>query len=274
MARKRSAKAKFDFTENQLPSNRKEVFVDCLKINKGVLIKIGFRLLLFSLPLVLSYMLMNISASSLYEQYLSGNVEIEAIHSTVNAFNLINILLWGIVGIGCGGSFRVVRGLIWQEPIFINSDFSDGIKLNWKPFLAIFSVIGFVIFAIMAVELQPELQYLLIFISAIILLPVLIIMMGLYNVYNITSAEAVYNSLTIYIKNLFYNLLMAIAVSVIFALLIASGVLKYLLVPLFILLVAPLLMVAIHLYLCYLFDIHINKLSYPEYVDKGIHRRK
>ena len=274
MAKKRIAKAKFDFTENLLPSNRKEVFVDCLKIKKTVMVKIGFRLLLCSLPLILSYLLMNISVSSMYDQYLLGNVEIEAMRSTVNAFNLINILLWCIVGIGCAGSFRVVRMMIWQEPIFINSDFSDGIKLNWKPFLAIFSVIGFVIFAIMAVDVQAELQYLLIFISAILLLPVLIIMMGLYNVYNITPSEAVYNSLTIYIKGLFYNFIMAIGASVIFALLIASGVLKYLLIPLFVLLIAPVMMVAIHLYLCYLFDININRFSYPEYVDRGIHRRK
>ena len=76
------------------------------------------------------------------------------------------------------------------------------------------------------------------------------------------------------IKGLFYNFIMAIGVSVIFALLIASGVLRFIIIPLFILLIAPVMMVAIHLYLCYLFDIHINQKSYPEYVDRGIHRRK
>ena len=274
MAKKKIARAKFDFTEDLLPSNRIEVFVDCLKIKKAVMVKVGFRLLLCSLPLIISYLLMNISVSSMYDQYLLGNVELEVIRGTVNAFNFINVLLWGIVGVGCAGGFRVVRMMIWQEPIFINSDFSNGVKLNWKPFLAIFSIIGFAIFAIMAADVQAELQYLLIFISAILLLPVLIIMMGLYNVYNVTLTEAVYNGLTIYIKTLFYNFVMAIGVSAIFALLIACGVLKYVVIPLFVLLIAPVMLVAIHLYLCYLFDNNINRFSYPEYVDRGIHRRK
>ena len=276
--KKKNKVSKIDFTNEQLPSTRYEVFVDCLKIKKTVLAGLGLRLMLFCLPLILSTMIMDISVSGLQEQYLKGEVAITVVYSSINMFNLINVFLWGLVGVGCAGCFRVIRRLIWQEPIFINSDFFDGIKLNWKSFFLIFASAGFAVFASSSVSIagngSSTIQYLSIFTSIIFLIPVLVIMTGLYNVYNITFKEALYNSLIIYIKNLFANLLMTLIIVAVFVLMIIAGALKYLLlfvVPLFI---APILILGIHLYLCYLFDIHINKKSYPEYVDKGIHRRK
>ena len=276
--KKKNKASKIDFTNEQLPSTRYEVFVDCLKIKKTVLAHLGLRLMLFCLPLIISTMMMDISVSGLQEQYLKGEVELTAVYSTINAFNLINIIFWGLVGVGCAGCFRVIRRLIWQEPIFINSDFFDGIKLNCKSFFLIFAIAGFAMFASTSIYTagngSSTIQYLSIFTSIIFLIPVLVIMTGLYNVYNITLKEALYNGFIIYVKNLFANLLMTLIIVAIFALLVISGALKYLLlfiVPLFI---VPILILGIHLYLCYLFDIYINKKSYPEYVDKGIHRRK
>ncbi len=276
--KKKNKASKIDFTNEQLPSTRYEVFVDCLKIKKTVLAHLGLRLMLFCLPLIISTMLMDISVSSLQEQYLKGEVELAAVYSTINAFNLINIIFWGLVGVGCAGCFKVVRRMIWQEPIFLNNDFFDGVKLNWKAFAAIFMSVGFVIFVSTSVYSESSslltMQYFSIFISIIALLPILVIIMGLYNVYNVTLKEAIYNSFIIYIKNLFSNFLMTLTIVAIFALVLLTGALKYLLLFVLPLFIVPLLMVGIHLYLCYLFDIHINQKSYPEYVDKGIHRRK
>ena len=276
--KKKNKVSKFDFTENHLPSTRYEVFSDCLKINKTLLVRLGFRLMLFCLPLIICSMLMDISVSTLQEQYLNGEVELTAIYSTINLFNFINIFLWGLIGVGFAGCFKVVRRLIWQEPIFINNDFFDGIKLNFKPFALIFMCAGFTIFVSMSSYMGGTgewiVQSLSIFTSIIFLLPILIIMMGLYNVYNITFKEAIYNSLIIYIKNLFKNLLMTLIIVLVFGLVIISGALKYLLFFILPLFIVPILMVGVHLYLCYLFDIHINQKSYPDYVDKGIHRRK
>ena len=276
--KKKDKVSKKDFTNDQLPSTRYEVFIDCLKIKKAVLAQIGLRFLLFCLPLIISCMLMDVSVSGLQEQYLEGKVEITAVYSTINMFNLINVVFWGLVGVGCAGCFRAIRRLIWQEPIFVNSDFFDGVRLNHKAFFLIFATVGVVVFASTSVYTAEgglsAIQYLSVFTAIIFLIPVLVIMMGLYNVYNITIKEALYNSFTIYVKNLFTNLLMTLAIVALFALIMILGALKYLLlfvVPLFI---APVLILAIHLYLCYLFDIHINKKSYPEYVDRGIYRRK
>ncbi len=276
--KKKNKASKNDFTEKQLPSTRYEVFKDCLKINKTLLVRLGFRLMLFCLPLIISSLLMDVSVSTLQEQYLNGEVGIEAIYSTVNSFNLINVFLWGLIGIGCAGCFKVVRRLIWQEPIFINNDFFDGIKQNWKAFVLMFMSAGFAIFvstsSYMGGSAEWIVQNLSIFTSIIFLLPILVIMMGLYNVYNITFREAVYNSFIIYVKNLFQNLLMTLVIVLIFGLAMITGAFKYLLFFILPLFIVPVLMVGVHLYLCYLFDIHINKKSYPEYVDKGIHRRK
>ena len=276
--KKKNTVSKIDFTENQLPSTRYEVFADCMKINKILLVRLGFRLLLFCLPLIISCLLMDVSVSVLQEQYFNGEVEIEAIYSTVNSFNLINVFLWGLIGLGCAGCFKVIRRLIWQEPIFINNDFFDGIKQNWRAFVLIFMCAGFAIFVSVSSYMGGSedwiVQNLSTFTSIIFLLPILVIMMGLYNVYNITLKEAIYNSFIIYVKNLFQNLLMTLIIALVFGLVMITGTFRYLLFFILPLFIVPIMMVGVHLYLCYLFDIHINQKSYPDYVDKGVYRRR
>ena len=128
----RNRKAKNDFEKHQLPSNRKESIKDILSLRWTVLIKVGFILLLFGIPLMIHQILINISIYEIELAFQNGNIDElyarQAIFDTINTGNLIFIPLLVLFGIGLSGGLRVLRQLIWQEPIFFWHDLKQGIK--------------------------------------------------------------------------------------------------------------------------------------------------
>ena len=68
----RLKRAKNDFTVNDLPKNRYEVFADCIKERFLLFPSMGLTLLLFALPLFFVTLLSDNTAGALYSAYLNG----------------------------------------------------------------------------------------------------------------------------------------------------------------------------------------------------------
>ena len=271
-------KSRFDFIESNLPSNRKEVFFDCLKLRFGILFKLGILIFIFFIPLFLTSLIMDVSVTSLYENMNDDESIKNAIIGTINLFNLINIPLFVILSLGFAGAFRVVRQLVWGEPIFFSSDFMDGIKLNGKGFSLCFLIVGIVNFIISYVLYTNDSYNIISFIPLVltflIFIPIGLYVLSLYNTYNITFKSAIYNGLLLYVKELPKTLLFTLIVELPFAILLISDITKYLIALVAVIFIIPLLIMAYYLFSCYVFDKHINAKSYPEYVDKGIRRKQ
>lgn len=135
--------SKTDFTNESLPKTRREQYFQIVKDNFPLLFKIGLICLLFLTPFIITFFLK--------ESYLRGISNDSSLNideqkslylSFEMIFNAIYIACTMIFFIGFGGILKIVRRLIWNEPIFFKEDFFLGIKENIVQFLLIGFVIG------------------------------------------------------------------------------------------------------------------------------------
>ena len=270
-------KARFDFVESNLPSNRKEVFIDCLKLRFGLLFKIGALIFVFSIPLLISMFFLDVSVSSLYNN--SSNIEnvYDSITQTINLFNLINIPLLMILSLCLAGVFRIIRQLVWGEPVFFGQDFIEGIKLNGKGFSIIFLLVGIINFicsyAFYANTDSFIIKVMPLVIGLLVLFPIGILMLSLNNTYNISISSSFSNGMILFLKEFPKVILCSFIMGLPFILLFISNLIRYLIIVIILIFITPLLIMGLYLFSCYLFDKHININTYPDYVDKGIKRR-
>ncbi|MDL2206539.1 DUF624 domain-containing protein [Eubacteriales bacterium OttesenSCG-928-N13] len=112
---------KADYTPDQLPSTRINLFLEMLRVHFSGLMGVNLMYLLFCLPAivwtVLSFMvLMNgTPGDSVMMMYLP-----------------IMIPFLGIAGIGAPGMMYVLRNWARDQHSFVMSDFKEKIKENWK----------------------------------------------------------------------------------------------------------------------------------------------
>src|SRR5690554_6360865 len=114
--------AQNDYQSSNLPNNRVESIKDIITLQWITLVKLGFILLFFGIPLIIHQILLNISIYEIQLSYDLGQISQSyaenAIHETFNIGIIIRIALLLWFGIGLSGVFRVLRQLIWQEPVF------------------------------------------------------------------------------------------------------------------------------------------------------------
>lgn len=136
-----------DFSNELLPKTRKEQFFQIIKDNYRVLLKIGFFSLLLLIPFLFafvfkqSYLLRILNDSSLdKEKARSLFITFEPI------FNAIYIPCFMIFFTGFGGILKVLRRLLWNEPLFFKKDFWLGVKDNLKHNLLVGFLVPFLYF--------------------------------------------------------------------------------------------------------------------------------
>lgn len=121
-----------DYKPSHLPKNRIDSFKDILSLQFMTLFKLGLMLLLFGVPLIIHQIILNISLYEIELAYSLGNISKpyaeQAISDTFNMGHLIRIPLLMLFGVGLSGALRILRQLIFQEPLFFFDDFKKGIK--------------------------------------------------------------------------------------------------------------------------------------------------
>jgi hypothetical protein len=271
--------AKTDFSEQNLPHNRKEVFFDCVKLYWQKLLLLGLIMLACAVPLLTVSAVCDTVQQGLSRQLEDGVIDKVAYNGQTAwlrfAEALIDIPCYVIVCVGLSGTVRVTRQMIWAEPLFFANDFADGIKQNWLTFcLCGFLVSLLNVYLAFAESSGGGLPaYLPLGVVTIVVLPTALWMMAASSVYNIGIGKNITNSFVLYIKTPFVTwLFVALFASVAIPGLIGFVALRCILLAVFIVVLLPALVMLWQL-VCYsYFDKFINKQAYPEIVDKGIWR--
>ena len=122
--------SKGDFTKDLLPLTRRAQFLDWLKMDYGIFIKVGLTMLLFALPMIAIFLFKSMFISS-----LEATTDIDVAFSYIvyeALFNLAILLTSLVFVVGVSGLSRVFRLMSWNEPSMFKSDFFQGVKENYK----------------------------------------------------------------------------------------------------------------------------------------------
>lgn len=278
--KKKNRSAKEEFTEEKLPKNRKQQFLDCLKVRFALLFKVGTILLLFLLPYIVLQVYRDFTMMGFGAQ-LAGNTitkdEYLQIEASVNMVtSAINIICLFIASFGFAGVTRILRQLIWSEPVFFRYDFIAGIKSNGKAYAVIFFLAGVVsaVDTIAGSTMFPVelLKYVPYAISVIFLLPVAMYMLSQIIVYKNSVGALLKNSCILYIKSFPVTLMFLCLLCIpMLAGFIPLVFIKYAVQVLIIIFGLPLYILGWLLYSFSRFDIFINKEQFPELYRRGIY---
>ena len=271
--------AKTDFSEQNLPHNRKEVFFDCVKLYWQKLLLLGLIMLACAVPLLTASAVCDTVQQGLSRQLEDGVIDKVAYNGQTAwlrfAEALIDIPCYVIVCVGLSGTVRVTRQMIWAEPLFFANDFADGIKQNWLTFcLCGFLVSLLNVYLAFAESSGGGLPaYLPLGVVTIVVLPTALWMMAASSVYNIGIGKNITNYFVLYIKTPFVTwLFVALFASVAIPGLIGFVALRCIFLAVFIVVLLPAFVMLWQLVSYSYFDKFINKQAYPEIVDKGIWR--
>ena len=271
--------AKTDFSEQNLPHNRKEVFFDCMKLYWQKLLLLGFILLVFCLPLLAVSAVCDTVQQGLSQQLADGIIDKTTYGGQTSWLKFIealaDILCYAIVCVGLSGVARVTRQMIWAEPLFFAGDFNRGIKQNWLVF-CLCGVIASLLKVYLAFAETSNgglLSFLPLGVLVIVVLPTEIWMMSASTMYDIKFGKNISNSFIFYVKTPFVTwLFCALFASVAVFDLIGFVVIRCICIVFFVVVFLPIFMLLWQLVSYSYFDKLINKQSYSEIVDKGIWR--
>lgn len=276
--------AKIDFTEASLPHSRRDVFRDILKNRWKDLLKVGALLLLFSLPLLVFGAVGEINAANIYAEYKNGAISAEMYASEVaasnGAFALIKIIGYIIFSVGIAGSARVLRQIIWDEPLFFFEDFKDGIKIYGGQFALAMFLYGLCSYTAVFFSSAANgiLYAIALGLGVFILLPAMFFWLSERTVYANKIGENIRNGFMFYVRTLFKSigmLLLAFLPFILEYVLEFFGLYNfifkysYLLICTFLFL--PLGIMLWLLYTYSVFDKYINAELFPEILHKGFY---
>ena len=271
---KRAIRSK-EFDKNDLPSTRKEQFFDLFRHRFFFLLGLGVLLLLFFIPFFASIVYKDLAILAINQ----ADMEIEEKSSSLLfiglLFSILTIFGLLIFSIGLAGVMKLLKQLIYDEPIFFKDDFLTGIKENYKSFLLlsffagllnlISNVIGILFDNVLLLKIIfPALNFVLFY-------PVIFVSFFLTSTYSNRLLVTLRSSLLIYIKHFpSVFLCFALVYGVSFYQYIDIMLLKYLLIVFTLLLYFPILLLSSYLNQIRIYDYLINKDQFPSYYLKGL----
>ena len=267
--------SKKQFNENDLPSNRKEVFFDVLKLHYFSFIKIGLIILLFALPLFIINFFKDYSFIVAHETGESNTI----ILIVLCAVEVLAVLLMSIPVAGLG---RIFREYAWLEPVFFTSDFKTSLKDNLKPTFVSFLWIAILNLIFNAVYYLYNSGWIIaipfgfnVGVFFPILMHAIFINFTYTNKYWVNFKLACY----FYFKHLPSTMLCIILICAFkvydlfqFANIIAILTKNFVFI-IIILFIMPMMLLGTQLNELRIFDKHINSVRFPELVNKGIHQK-
>lgn len=132
---------KGDFTVENLPQNRRQLFGEVLKVRWSGLIGVNLLYLVFWIPAII-WTILNIVAlynmlTAQPEAYTANDVV-----SLMATWLLVLVPCIAITGPFNAGVTYVLRNWARDEHSFVLSDFKDAVKANWKQALAVSAIDG------------------------------------------------------------------------------------------------------------------------------------
>lgn len=278
----RVKKAKTDFTRDDLPRNRWEVFVDCLKERFLLFMSMGLTLLIFALPLFFVTLLKDNTAGALYHAFVNAEYSQEEYYSLLRSANslysLYFIPCYIVLAMGTAGVMQIIRQLVWGEGVFFMQDMIEGIKSNGLYYALIAFLSGLYVYLQNTFFPVQDSDFFLVIpiIVALIFLPPFCFMLSQIVVYKNPFLKYLTNGFLLYIKTVPTTLafLTLFLIPAVLGLNLLPFLAKYIILIAFFLILAPMLLTGWFLYSCYVFDKFVNKELYPEIYDKGVYRKE
>ena len=151
MAKKKGIFARFiegperseNYARSTLPSNRWQLGWDIFKTNFTKLVLLNLLLVLFSVPLIVVFVLrsgsVSLEASRVpfsgfisYPFVPSLNGAAEFVQIRANLYSLIFLPVAALfLAFGLSGVMYILRNMVWTEGVFVGSDFWRGVKSNF-----------------------------------------------------------------------------------------------------------------------------------------------
>lgn len=277
---KKRKQAQSDFTFEQLPHNRKEVFFDCIRLHWKMLLCLGLISLLFALPVIACEAFTDIVWSSIYVRLTNGEITQDAATAYLSSLRVFSAMLsvvgWLIFSVGLAGIARVIRQLAWGEPIFFVSDFVQGIRQNVGKYLAVFGICAVVKFAsTFFTEWFAEtslLAYIPFVLLACFFMPIGLWILSQVAVYQVSFGKACTNAMAFFGDGIWQTTIFTLLACAPSLLSLASAVVKYVTIVVAIVVTLPLYCLCWFLFCSATFDRYINSGSFAELYDKGVYR--
>lgn len=271
-----------DYDISSLPATRKEAFKDVYRHNFRTIFSSGVFLLLFSLPLIIFLIGMNIGRLGINSDKYSPEVLSSVLLVWDLILNVGVVVLLYVVVIALMGIMKIIKLLVWQEGINFRHDFSTGIKENFKhySFLYLFgSLIYLASYLVYLFLLNFIFGLSLLILFIVIFVPLLFWGFMTINVYKTNMPNYLKNSLFFYTKSIGWSLLFVLLVIWPFFLIFLpiNGYIFLIKYPVLIVLMVfyyPLLIIIGTLFAFAKFDLFINKDNYPEIYQKGLYNPK
>ena len=277
-----------EFQESFLPHNRKEELRFIFRNRKGLLLGMGGIFVLFSLPLLVTFLLRDFYLSRSYNLLLEGAITEEQFNGFINTnnllFSLIAVVCIFILTIAFAGLFQIYKKLTFGEPVFFWYDFKKGLKNNIKPFLLI-SLILSIFISIFAVLFFFFGYYFWILIAlgffVLLILPIIVNMYFYSGLYSGSAKQVIANSLQLFLTAHFKGLVIFLGIIFIpvvsnilsFFLVITPAVNEFILMA-FIFFLFPTFLLMQYLFCFSIFDEKINRVFFPDKYKIGLYNPK
>lgn len=261
--------ARNNFTAAMLPRDRKSQFFDCLKQRKDLIFKSALVLFLFQLPFWMVKTISNLT----YANMLATEVDTATIAAFLRMVSLLQIPCYVIMGLGFAAISRILRQLVFSEPIFFGYHLKIGIKQNGKRFSGVFLLTGVILFLCNLSKFfwSGLISYAPTMLFACVFLPVGLYMLSQSVFYDVSFSKSFTNGITL--------LALKLAPSLVFSFLImALSIIDYIpfilvriLLNIGLILVLPIIGLGWLLFSCQVFDETINLKLNPEIIGKGLY---
>ena len=143
---------KADFTPDQLPKNRFQLFLAMLRVRFSGIVGQNFLFLLFALPalawtVINVLAILNVIGYGAEEAVETAAISWDAVRGYISIYILGMIPCLMVASLGKMGEALTLRNWARDDHSFVMSDFKDTLKTNWKQALLIGFINGFSIFA-------------------------------------------------------------------------------------------------------------------------------
>lgn len=257
-----------DFVGRMLPMDRKALFYDCLRQRPDIFRKLALILLLSFLPVFTVNFISNIAYSNMLESDL-GDAVLLAFYQISAA---IKIPCYIIIGLAFASISRILRQLIWGEPIFFFFHLKMGLRQNGKRFALVFAMAGVIRFLCSFSPLQGNsfLVYLPSLLSSAILLPIGLYILSQTIIYDVTFRSSFSNGLALYISSIPPTLGFTFVICLLGSINLIPFLLARIILSFLAVCILPVFALAWLLFSCHVFDKTINPIHYPELIGRGL----
>ena len=281
-----------DYSIDNLPSNRIEVFFDVIRNHWKTLLSIGLFLLLFMIPFLTLEIIDEILSIQLIGMHQSEEIDSLTLsmylQMTYFIVGIVKTLMLMIFSLGISGSVRLIKKLIWAEGIEFLHDFKVGIQENWRKMMRLFLLVGIVStvnrttpYILSQTTTLTELSYtalrsVLTSVSVLLLVPIAAFVFSQIVFYENRVLSMCINSIAFCGKTILttYGLLAIICIPYAIVNHFCNISVQIIIYSFAVVILLPLILMIWLLYSCCIFDRYVNPTFYPEIIDKGIWRKR